>query len=400
MTASLPGVFNVQLQTDTGTPAVGYRLYTYSPSTTTQKVAYTDAAASIPHTYTSDGAGGLYIALNARGELPAPLYLAYGGYDLALKTAAGATVWTRRATGVSDVATDALADLPANVNLLTIDSAGKITAPRFLADNTDDSGTPDAAFRTARTLGSLGANGGHAFRDETTVTGGVAGTGYNSYDVAYAVNATGFDHSVAFQARPTINGGLTHVYGLSDAPNFAATAAVVNRYGFYAANPTGAGAPQYNFGFYIALQTKGSVANYSGYIAQQGAPFWCGAPLTVNNLVTVGTAAMTIGGATPTSFPQVGYNYDPTTGKYIGTDVAVSAQYGTTGLQIKTAASGSAGAACTLTDAVRFGLDHGVYIANVTAAPAAPASGGVLYVEAGALKYRGSGGTITTLGAA
>jgi hypothetical protein len=40
-------------------------------------------------------------------------------------------------------------------------------------------------------------------------------------------------------------------------------------------------------------------------------------------------------------------------------------------------------------------------IANATTVPTTnPTSGGVLYVEAGALKYRGSGGTITTLGAA
>lgn len=42
-----------------------------------------------------------------------------------------------------------------------------------------------------------------------------------------------------------------------------------------------------------------------------------------------------------------------------------------------------------------------LYIANRTAAPSsAPAGGGVLYVESGALKYRGSSGTTTTLAAA
>ena len=102
MTASLPAVFNVQLLTDTGTPASGFRLYTYSPGTTVHKIAYTDAAATTPHTYTSDGIGGQFIALNSRGELPAGLYLTAGGYDLALKNAAGATVWTRRATAVDD----------------------------------------------------------------------------------------------------------------------------------------------------------------------------------------------------------------------------------------------------------------------------------------------------------
>jgi hypothetical protein len=39
-----------------------------------------------------------------------------------------------------------------------------------------------------------------------------------------------------------------------------------------------------------------------------------------------------------------------------------------------------------------------IFVANTTLAPAAnPVGGGVLYVEAGVLKYRGSGGTITTI---
>jgi hypothetical protein len=97
--ASQPGLFNFQAFTNLGDLAAGYRLYTYAPATTTQKNAFTDQAGTIPHTYTSDGLGGQYIALNARGELPAPLWLASGGYDLALKTPDGATVWTRRAVG-------------------------------------------------------------------------------------------------------------------------------------------------------------------------------------------------------------------------------------------------------------------------------------------------------------
>lgn len=114
MSASLPGLFNFQAFADAGLPLVGGRLYTYAPGTTTQKVAYTDAAATIPHTYVSDGLGGLYIALNARGELPAPLFLTSGGYDIALKTVAGVTVWTRRAIGGND-ATNEIAD-PSDVS--------------------------------------------------------------------------------------------------------------------------------------------------------------------------------------------------------------------------------------------------------------------------------------------
>lgn len=46
-------------------------------------------------------------------------------------------------------------------------------------------------------------------------------------------------------------------------------------------------------------------------------------------------------------------------------------------------------------------LRGGAYIRNAVAVPTGnPTAGGYLYTEAGALKYRGSGGTITTLGAA
>lgn len=114
--ASQPGYFNLQALTNLGDLADGARLYTYAPSTTTHKVAYTDEAGLIPHTYTNDGSGGQYIALNARGELPAPLWLASGGYDIRLATAAGATVWTRNTSGVKDVVDELRSDLASTLS--------------------------------------------------------------------------------------------------------------------------------------------------------------------------------------------------------------------------------------------------------------------------------------------
>lgn len=47
------------------------------------------------------------------------------------------------------------------------------------------------------------------------------------------------------------------------------------------------------------------------------------------------------------------------------------------------------------------GSGTALFVANTTTAPTTnPVGGGILYVQAGALKYRGSAGTITTLGAA
>jgi len=40
---------------------------------------------------------------------------------------------------------------------------------------------------------------------------------------------------------------------------------------------------------------------------------------------------------------------------------------------------------------------NGEYYIHNQSAPATPTDGGVLYVEAGALKYKGSSGTVTTL---
>lgn len=102
--ASLSGVFSLQELNDDSSLMVGGRLYTYQAGSTIFKAAYIDSTGVITQTYTADGLGGQYIALDARGELPAPLFLAAGAYDIALKRADGSTVWTRRAIGGDDAA--------------------------------------------------------------------------------------------------------------------------------------------------------------------------------------------------------------------------------------------------------------------------------------------------------
>ena len=115
MAASLSGLFNLQVMTSTGAPAFNHRLYTFANGTTTQKTAWTDAAGTVAHAYVSDGLGGLYIALNARGELPAPLFLTTGPYDIALKDTLGAAVWTRYSRGQDDASATADAALRADL---------------------------------------------------------------------------------------------------------------------------------------------------------------------------------------------------------------------------------------------------------------------------------------------
>jgi len=126
MAASQPANFNLQEFTDAGQLLVGGRLYTYAYGTTTQKTAYTDPAGTVPHTYTADGAGGQYIALNARGELPAPLYLGDGSYDVSLKRPDGSTVWTRKADGVENPVKALTA--PTGASLIGFTPTGSIAA--------------------------------------------------------------------------------------------------------------------------------------------------------------------------------------------------------------------------------------------------------------------------------
>jgi hypothetical protein len=45
-------------------------------------------------------------------------------------------------------------------------------------------------------------------------------------------------------------------------------------------------------------------------------------------------------------------------------------------------------------------MPSGLFVPNASAEPALPINGGVLYVESGAFKYKGSSGTVTTLGPA
>lgn len=45
-------------------------------------------------------------------------------------------------------------------------------------------------------------------------------------------------------------------------------------------------------------------------------------------------------------------------------------------------------------------IDDVLLLEDQSAEPSTPTGGGVLFVQAGALKYKGSSGTVTTLGAA
>lgn len=81
-----------------GTPLTGGRVYTYINGTTTHKNAFTSATLATPVTYTSDGIGGQYIALDSRGE--AEFWLGLDGlYTIVVKDSAGSTIETSNDQG-------------------------------------------------------------------------------------------------------------------------------------------------------------------------------------------------------------------------------------------------------------------------------------------------------------
>lgn len=163
MSASQPALFNVQEFTDNGITLVGGRLYTYIYGTTTLKVAYTDPDGLIPQTYTADGLGGQYIALNARGELSTSLYLGVGPYDISLKRQDGTMVWMRKAEGV-DAGLLSLADTG---------GAAKIGSAAWYAGvilGFDATKLPDGATITFSGRGVSNDGGGGTFTYNKTST--------------------------------------------------------------------------------------------------------------------------------------------------------------------------------------------------------------------------------------
>jgi hypothetical protein len=157
MPASQPAYFNLQQFSDIGVPLLGGRLYTYAQGTTAHKTAYTDAAGAVPQTYTADGLGGQYIALNARGELAAPLYLATGSYDIVLRRADGSAVWSRRADPTGDGALVTQAGVAAIARTAQEKLRESVSVLDFGAD---PSGAADSTVAINAAIASLGVGGG------------------------------------------------------------------------------------------------------------------------------------------------------------------------------------------------------------------------------------------------
>lgn len=182
-------------------------------------------------------------------------------------------------------------------------------------------------------------------------------------------------------------GGWRFATGGGDQFRVTHAASAVNYWDFTGA-ATGSG---------IRVDATGSDSGVNGFFVAKGSGVWnfCTSGSSSNRQFQIGHIASAV-------------NYLQVTGAATGNAVTIS----TTGSDANrsiTATAGGAGAInlgnATNGTVAALGTfasaEKAIYILNTTTAPTAnPATGGYLYCEGGALKYRGSSGTITTIAAA
>jgi hypothetical protein len=127
------------------------------------------------------------------------------------------------------------------------------------------------------------------------------------------------------------------------------------------------------------------------------------APIWTGNLTTV-SGNLGIGASSPGAKLEISGSGNAAEARLRSTDTTpaiVRAYVNSTEVGKLAFENGGALSVETLgTERLRLDASGNLTVKNTNSAPSTPTGGGVLYVESGALKYRGSSGTITTLGAA
>lgn len=130
--------------------------------------------------------------------------------------------------------------LTAGGSILTTANGNIVLDPNGSGYVSFTSGATDNCIVTVE--GTQTATNGGAFADDCTYTGG------------------GSDYSIALTAR--IGENTTTYYGLSANNSISVTKTLINRYGVFIGNPTGAGLLTNNYGLYIESQVKGGTLNW------------------------------------------------------------------------------------------------------------------------------------------
>lgn len=241
------------------------------------------------------------------------------------------------------------------------------------------------------------------------------GDGTAANDVKGLTNITGGELELdVLNTTGTINvarGGMAGVFLFGA----AAGATITQAEGFRASAPdrvagaTG-GAITNAYSLFVEAPTIGSASNFSLFCA-------AGAPARFGGTVQFG-ADLEFG---PLGYADLRAGYTTTDGARLVLDSNTGGLYGSGNMILDLNKAGSSFAmrdsANALATVHQFGKDGSValgaagsfgsgagpmvFLANSTTAPTTnPTGGGILYVSAGALKYRGTSGTVTTIAAA
>jgi len=179
--------------------------------------------------------------------------------------------------GVTTPYSATITDVLGGLTTSFLSQSNVFAAPQHIGADAEKASLP--GFSIARTLtNSENARGFH----DASVFGGALQKAYASFDAfAESAEAANLDHLIGFQARNEHagTGTLDKWYGFGAFPNITG-GDVANVYGYYGADPLGAGVITDNYGIYLASQTRG-VTNYAIY-TNAGA-ISLGASVTIRN---------------------------------------------------------------------------------------------------------------------
>ena len=288
-------------------------------------------------------------------------------------------------------------DLTVDTSTLKVDST----------NNRVGIGTASPAATVSVLIGSEFLHFGFGANNDNYYTVGASGTHLwrNSGTEQMRLNSTGLgigttSHSVKLGVVDTVN-------------TFAATFRGSASTNFVAIGTTALGASINGFTAAFAATADLVLQPNGGNVGIGVTPSAWGASLKAFELGAKGNALFTTASVLDGLF-MVNNAYYDTSYKYASTGYASRYTHYQGAHQWFTAPSGTADNAITFTQAMTLDASGNLLVGLTTAgttaaktiqiangtAPTANVTGGQLYVESGALKYRGSSGTITTLGAA
>lgn len=297
-------------------------------------------------------------------------------------------------TGLFGIGVPANAGIPVSLDQ-TIDAATAIGA-----GSSDIVGTQFNTTFTGNFSSMGGNNPGFLFGgDHYTVVGEASGVN----------TVTGFIGEVSITKT---SGTIPTVIGLEAGVSFngpTAGAVVTQGISMMVPDPTrqlggATGTITNAYGLFVEAVTSGTGSSMSLFVAG-GVSRFMGRVDVYNNITNAGGGNLDINGAFASSDAASFTLQSTPNGGHAVAEMPTSNSF----LFVQQSGTGGLGLAVNGAGVMGVGgyPDAGgatgpiINLKNVTSAPTSnPSAGGILYVEAGALKYRGSSGTVTTLGAA